>query len=137
MRRRDTLKQHMAAIRMLFDHLVTGGVLEHNPALSVKAPRQKLAKGKTPVLTAEEAGDLLRSIETETVVGLRDRALIVSCSRTQSLRCWWKMSATLIPRAAETRANVNTMTPKEASSTRCPATTRSRATSSNTRSMPG
>jgi site-specific recombinase XerD len=32
-----TLKQHMAAIRMLFDHLVTGAVLEHNPALSVKA----------------------------------------------------------------------------------------------------
>jgi Phage integrase, N-terminal SAM-like domain len=27
-----TLKQHMAAIRMLFDHLVTGAVLEHNPA---------------------------------------------------------------------------------------------------------
>ena len=71
-----TLKQHMAAIRMLFDHLVTGGVLEHNPALSVKAPRQKLGKGKTPVLTAEETGELLRSIETDTVVGLRDRALI-------------------------------------------------------------
>jgi site-specific recombinase XerD len=46
-----SLKQHMAAVRMLFDHLVTGGVLEHNPALSVKAPRQKLGKGKTPVLT--------------------------------------------------------------------------------------
>jgi len=71
-----TLKQHMAAIRMLFDHLVTGGVLEHNPALSVKAPRQKLGKGKTPVLTAEEAGELLRSIENDTVIGLRDRALI-------------------------------------------------------------
>src|SRR5262245_37725440 len=71
-----TLKQHMAAIRMLFDHLVTGGVLEHNSALSVKAPRQKLGKGKIPVLTAEEAGELMRSIETETVVGLRDRALI-------------------------------------------------------------
>jgi len=42
----------------------------------VKAPRQKLGKGKTPILTAEEAGELLRSIETETVVGLRDRALI-------------------------------------------------------------
>jgi len=38
----------MAAIRMLFDHLVTGGVLEHNPALSVKAPRQKLGKGQDP-----------------------------------------------------------------------------------------
>jgi len=66
----------MAAIRMLLDHLVTGGVLEHNPALSVKAPRQKLGKGKTPVLTAEEAGELLRSIESDTVTGLRDRALI-------------------------------------------------------------
>src|SRR5215471_1995189 len=46
------------------------------PALSVKAPRQKLGKGKTPVLTAEEAGELLRSIENDTVIGLRDRALI-------------------------------------------------------------
>ena len=40
--------EHMAAIRMLFDHLLTGAVLEHNPALSVKAPRQKLGKGKSP-----------------------------------------------------------------------------------------
>jgi site-specific recombinase XerD len=71
-----TLKQYMAAIRMLFDHLMTGGVLEHNPALSVKAPRQKFGKDKTPVLTAEEAGELLRSIENDTVIGLRDRALI-------------------------------------------------------------
>jgi len=38
----------MAAVRMLFDHLVTGGVLEHNPALSVKAPRPKLGKGRPP-----------------------------------------------------------------------------------------
>jgi integrase len=64
----------MAAIRML--PLGHGAVLEHNPALSVKAPRQKLGKGKTPVLTAEEAGELLRSFDTGTVVGLRDRALI-------------------------------------------------------------
>ena len=56
-----TSKQHMAAVRMLFDHLVTGGVLEHNTALSVKAPRQKLGKGKTPVLTAEEAGKRCKS----------------------------------------------------------------------------
>jgi site-specific recombinase XerD len=71
-----TVKQYMAAVRTLFDHLVTGGVVEHNPALSVKAPRQKLGKGKTPVLTVDEAGQLLRSIETSSVVGLRDRALI-------------------------------------------------------------
>jgi site-specific recombinase XerD len=58
-----TLKQHMAAVRMPFDRLVTGGMLEHNPALSVKAPRPKL--GKITVLTAEEAGELLRSIQTD------------------------------------------------------------------------
>ena len=57
--------------RTLFDHLVTGAVLEHNPALTAKAPRQKLGKGKAPV-----AGELLRSVENDTVIGLRDRALI-------------------------------------------------------------
>ncbi len=36
----------------------------------------KVKKGKTPVLTAEEARTLLDSIETDTVLGLRDRALI-------------------------------------------------------------
>src|SRR5262245_31091229 len=71
-----TLKQDTAAIRMLFDHQVTDGVLQHNPALTVKAPRQKLGKGKTPVLTAEEAGELPRSTDRDDVVGLRDRALI-------------------------------------------------------------
>jgi hypothetical protein len=34
----------MAAIRMLFNRLVTGGVLEHNPALSVKARARSLAR---------------------------------------------------------------------------------------------
>ena len=71
-----TQKQHMAAVRMLLDYLVTGGMLAHNPALSVRAPRQSTVKGKTPTLSADEAGELLRSIETDTLIGLRDRALI-------------------------------------------------------------
>jgi site-specific recombinase XerD len=80
-----TLKQHMAAIRMLFDHLVTCGVLEHNPALSVKAPRQKLCKGKTPVLTAEEASELLRSIEKHWLAGSRlDRCEGVTFARVSA-----------------------------------------------------
>ena len=33
-------------------------------------------RGKTPVLSAEEARKLLDSIETTTLIGLRDRALI-------------------------------------------------------------
>jgi hypothetical protein len=34
-----TVKQHLAAIRMLFDWLVTGHVIETNPAHSVRGPR--------------------------------------------------------------------------------------------------
>src|SRR5215475_12508642 len=44
-----------------------------------------------------------------------------SWSRTHSRRCWWKMSPTFRPQAAETRANVNTMTPIRARS-RSPST---------------
>ena len=46
-----SVKQHLAAIRMLFDWLVTGHVIETNPAHSVRGPRYTVKKGKTPVLT--------------------------------------------------------------------------------------
>lgn len=54
-----SVKQHLAAVRMLFDWLVTGQVLPANPTLS-----------------AEDARKLLDSIDTSTLIGLRDRALI-------------------------------------------------------------
>jgi site-specific recombinase XerD len=71
-----TAKQHLAAIRMLFDWLVVGQVVPTNPAGSVRGPKYVLKQGKTPVLLGEEARRLLDSIKTETVVGLRDRAFI-------------------------------------------------------------
>lgn len=71
-----SVKQHLAAIRMLFDWLVTGQVIPLNPAASVKGPKHIVRKGKTHVLSAEDARKLLDSIDTTTVVGLRDRALI-------------------------------------------------------------
>lgn len=71
-----TVKQHLAAIRMLFDYLVTGHVVDVNPAWSVRGPKYVVKKGKTPVLTSAEARQLLDSIETSTLIGLRDRALI-------------------------------------------------------------
>src|SRR5437868_4848101 len=69
----QTVKQHLAAIRMLFDWLVTGQVVPFNPAASVRGPRYSIKKGKTPVLSAEETRKLLDSIDTSHVVGLRDR----------------------------------------------------------------
>src|SRR3954447_8061986 len=71
-----SVKQHLAAIRMLFDWLVTGQVIPANPAASVKAPKHVVKKGKTPVLSAQDARTLLDSIDTTTLLGLRDRALI-------------------------------------------------------------
>jgi site-specific recombinase XerD len=71
-----TVKQHLAALRMLFDWLVTGHVLDVNPAHAVRGPKYVVRKGKTPVLNVDEARALLDSIDTSSAVGLRDRALI-------------------------------------------------------------
>jgi site-specific recombinase XerD len=71
-----TVKARLAAIRHLFDWLVTGQVVPVNPAGSVRGPSHTVTVGKTPVLAPEEARHLLDSIEVTTIVGLRDRALI-------------------------------------------------------------
>ena len=71
-----TVKQHLAAIRMLFDWLATGGILPFNPATAVRGPKHVVKRGKTPVLAPEEARQLLDSIDVRTPAGLRDRALI-------------------------------------------------------------
>jgi site-specific recombinase XerC len=71
-----TVKQRLAAIRHLFDWLVTGQIVPHNPAASVRGPSHTTKKGKTPVLDASEARQLLDSIDVTTPIGLRDRALI-------------------------------------------------------------
>jgi site-specific recombinase XerD len=71
-----TVKQWLAAVRMLFDWLVVGQVLDGHPAAAVRGPKHIVRTRKTPVLAAREARQLLDSIDIESVVGLRDRALI-------------------------------------------------------------
>lgn len=71
-----TVKQGLAAVRMLFDWMVTGGVLPTNPAASVRGPSHSPRRGRTPALTADQARRLLDGIDATTLVGLRDRALI-------------------------------------------------------------
>ena len=74
--RAPTIKQHLAAIRRLFDWLVTGQVMPTNPATSVRGPTHVVRTGKTPVLQPAEARLLLDAIDTATLPGLRDRALL-------------------------------------------------------------
>ena len=72
---KSNVKQHLAAIRVLFDWLVIGQVVPTNPAASVRGPKHVVKKGKTPVLAPEEARELIDSIDTTKIAGLRDRAL--------------------------------------------------------------
>ena len=71
-----TVKQHLAAIRMLGDWLVVSQVLPVNPAAAVRGPKHVVTKGATPVLSPSEARKLLESIDTGALAGLRDRALL-------------------------------------------------------------
>ncbi len=71
-----TVKQRLAAVRHLFDWLVTGQVVPVNPAASVRGPAHVVRVGKTPVLEPIETRQLLDSIDPSTPTGLRDRALI-------------------------------------------------------------
>jgi len=76
---------------MLFDWPITGQVIDANPAAAVRATKHVVKKGKTPVLKADEARELLDSIPLKigpqpkdgepdkrppSLIGLRDRALI-------------------------------------------------------------
>ena len=90
-----TKKLALAAIRGLFDRMVTRHVIVLNPAASVRGERYQVIEGKTPEITAEQARTLMKSIPTsrtvrfsdgETavslMVGLRDRAIIGVCIYT-------------------------------------------------------
>ena len=102
---KPTVKQHLAAIRMLFDWLVIGQIVPINPAAVVRGPKHVVKRGKTPVLMPEQARKLLDSIPLDHIVGLRDRAIVgimcytfarvgaVTAMRVedyyQSGKCWW------------------------------------------------
>jgi integrase/recombinase XerD len=75
----SSVKQHLAAIKILFEWMVVGQVLEHNPATCVRGPRYLVHKPEIMPLSAADVRRLLDSIEIDdgfNLVGLRDRALI-------------------------------------------------------------
>jgi site-specific recombinase XerD len=71
-----TVKQHMAAIRMLFSWLTEKGILAMNPARKVKTEKFSRTEGKTPAFVEGEVRTLLNAVEMSTHTGLRDRALL-------------------------------------------------------------
>jgi integrase/recombinase XerD len=73
---KPTVKQHLAAIRMLYDWLVVGQIVPSNPAHAVRGPKHVVSHGLTPILDADQMKQLLDSIDVTSIVGLRDRAII-------------------------------------------------------------
>jgi integrase len=73
-----TIKQKLAAVRMLYDFLVVRQITPSNSTHSVRGPRYVVKKGKTPFWSREDAKTLLDSIPKDSVSGLRDLALIAA-----------------------------------------------------------
>src|ERR1700734_2581906 len=88
-----SIKQHLAALRGLFNWLVIKQVVPENPAMFVKGPKFSRQVGITPIMEAEQMRHLLDSIpiirkikvpkkhggghkEVPDIKGLRDRAVI-------------------------------------------------------------
>jgi integrase/recombinase XerD len=69
-------KQILAGLRHFFDGMVTRHAIALNPALSVRGERYQVMEGKTPEITIKQARKLLSSINTDNVVGLRDKAIM-------------------------------------------------------------
>lgn len=73
-----TVKQHLAALRMLFDWLVIGQIMPVNPASAVRGPKHVVRKGKTPVLSSDETRTLYQS---RSIGGRDDESLNVQIAR--------------------------------------------------------
>lgn len=77
-----TVKQHFSALRMLFGWFVEKGVVDRNPVREVKTAKFSRAEGKTPALSVEDMQRLFESFDLDSVVGLRDRALVAVMAYT-------------------------------------------------------
>ncbi len=94
-----SIKQHLAALRGLFNWLVIKQVVPDNPAMFVKGPKFSRTVGITPIMEAEQVRVLLDSIavtrnikvakkhgggvkEVADIKGLRDRAVIAIMAYT-------------------------------------------------------
>ena len=79
-----TVKQHLAALRILFDWLVAGQVLPFNPTSSVRGPQHV-------VKSAKETRALPDGIDVTNLAALRDRAflaaLVYSFARVAAAAC--------------------------------------------------
>jgi len=72
---RSTQRQHLAAVRLLFDSLMMRGVVEYNPAARARPPRLVRESSQTPVFEEAEIVAFLDSMSLESLKDIRDKAI--------------------------------------------------------------
>lgn len=73
-RRPATLARKLSSLKRFFAHLIELGLIQENPALSYGAP--KIARYHPDYLSARDIDKIIAAVKTDTVIGLRDRAII-------------------------------------------------------------
>ena len=85
-----TVQNVRSALVSLYDYLVArNNDISFNPARPVRPPKFSASEGETPDLKPHEVDKLFASIDTSTIVGLRDRALLgtllYTCGRVSAV----------------------------------------------------
>ncbi len=71
-----TIRRRLSALSSLFVHLVEHRAADANPVRDVKRPRVNRRQGTTRAFSAKEARKILDTPKDETLMGLRDRAIL-------------------------------------------------------------
>lgn len=77
-----TINSRLSAVSSLFKHLVEKQVVNENPVRDIKRPNVKANRTRTPSITAKQARRMLDSPPSDTLQGLRDRAILETLFRT-------------------------------------------------------
>jgi hypothetical protein len=88
-----TVKQHLAAIRMLFDWLVTGRIIDVNPAHAVRDPKYR-EEGAAHAVSAKHPPPLLNKSGGVQNLGFLVAMGMVFFSAQRCYRCANKLSMT-------------------------------------------
>ena len=71
-----TIRRKLAALSSLFGYLCEVNAVLRNPVKGVKRPKMTAHEGKTPAIADHQARSLLSAADTQTVQGMRDRAIL-------------------------------------------------------------
>ncbi len=72
----STIRRKLSALSSLFRHLVAQHLAEFNPVRDVKRPSINRTKGSTAAFSRDQAKAILDAPSEESVIGLRDRAIL-------------------------------------------------------------